>query len=155
MRLSQFKRMLSNLEQVEFRLESGEKIPEHFHVTEIGKVEKHFIDCGGEERKEESINFQLWHSDDYDHRLSAQKLKDILFLSEEKLGLKDLEIEVEYQSETIGKYNLEFDGRSFVLLSKFTDCLAKDNCGIPTEKPKMKLSEIQNKSSCTPDSGCC
>ena len=72
---------------------------------------------------------------------------------EEKLGIEDHDIEVEYQSTTIGKYDIDFNGTNFILTSKLTDCLAKDNCGIPQEKPQVKISQIQN--SCEPGSGCC
>ncbi len=42
---------------------------------------------------------------------------------------EDLNIEIEYQQETIGKFGLEFDGTDFVLTEKKTACLAKDTCG--------------------------
>lgn len=155
MKLSQVEQTLSNLESVTFKTMSGQVVPEHFHITEVGHIQKHFIDCGGTERKESVISFQLWTSVDYDHRLSAQKLNQIIAISKEKLGLPDLEVEVEYQGDTIGKYGLAFDGEAFLLTSKQTDCLAKDNCGIPTEKPKVKLAEIASASSCAPGSGCC
>ena len=75
----------------------------------------------------------------------------------DKLNLRDTEIEVEYQSDTISKYSLGFNDGKFQLLAKQTDCLAKDNCGVPTNKPKLKLSELQSQAAncCTPDSGCC
>ena len=59
--------------------------------------------------------------------------------------------------ETRGKYTLGFDGKHFLLESKKTDCLAKDNCGIPPEKMKVKIGEWKAKatSCCSPDSGCC
>lgn len=47
MKLSDVKQILSTLENVEFQLESGDFVPEHFHVTEIGMITKNFIDCGG------------------------------------------------------------------------------------------------------------
>ena len=71
------------------------------------------------------------------------------------LELPDLDIEVEYQGETIGKYGLDFDGTNFLLTTKQTDCLAKDNCGIPVEKAKVKLAEIGNEPCCSPDGNCC
>jgi hypothetical protein len=72
------------------------------------------------------------------------------------LGIGDLEIEVEYQGATIGKYGLDFDGTNFLLMNTQTDCLAKDNCGIPEEKQKEALSAIEVPvSSCDPASGCC
>lgn len=155
MKLSQFKQHLSELEALHFVLPSGEAVPRHFHVTEIGAIEKHFIDCGGTIRSESKVNFQLWTAEDVDHRLQALKLRDIIALSEEKLGLKDHEIEVEYQGETIGKYGLEFKEGIFHLSGTQTDCLAKDQCGIPVEKPRLKLSELTKSTSCAPGSGCC
>ena len=73
-------------------------------------------------------------------RLHPEKLVHIIELSEDKLQIPDLEIEVEYQmKDTIGKFDLDFDGTNFLLISKLTDCLAKDKCGIPAEKPKVKI----------------
>jgi hypothetical protein len=72
------------------------------------------------------------------------------------LGLENHEIEVEYQGDTIGKYGLEFKNGVFILISTQTDCLAKDKCGIPQEKPRLRLSTLQaQESSCAPGSGCC
>ncbi|TXD82055.1 hypothetical protein ESY86_17640 [Subsaximicrobium wynnwilliamsii] len=155
MKLSEIKTALNNLEHISFQLPNGSLVPNHFHVTEIGKVSKTFIDCGGTKRHEDRVNFQLWNANDYDHRLHPEKLVDIITLSEQLLDLEDLEIEVEYQAETIGKFGLDFDGTTFLLTSKQTDCLAKDNCGIPEEKPKTRLSTLQSASSCEPGSGCC
>lgn len=167
MKLSEIKNHLNKLDQITFMLPNGELVPTHFHVTEVGKISKHFIDCGGTVRKEDVINFQLWNADDYNHRLHPEKLLHIIELSEKVLGLEDLEIEVEYQMEnskaqssnsnfdTIGKFSLDFDGTNFLLTTKQTDCLAKDNCGIPAEKPKRKLAEITNEPCCAPDGNCC
>ena len=156
MKLSQIKKHLSHLEKIAFQLPNGELVPSHFHVTEVGKITKNFIDCGGTVRNEEVINFQLWEANDYDHRLHPEKLIHIIELSEKVLNLKDLEIEVEYQSATIGKYGLDFNGENFLLTTKLTDCLAKDKCGIPEQKPKLKLSQLQETpTSCNPDSNCC
>jgi len=155
MKLSEIKLILRKLETIAFQLPNGELVPNHFHVTEVGKITKHFIDCGGTVRNEEVVNFQLWNANDYDHRLHPEKILKIIELSEKVLGIEDLEIEVEYQAETIGKFGLNFDGTNFLLATKQTDCLAKDQCGIPTEKPKKKLSEIQTTTSCAPGSGCC
>lgn len=157
MKLSEIKKHLSTAEAVNFQLEDGTKVPEHFHVTEVGMVTKQFIDCGGTVRNEKVANFQLWDADDYDHRLKPGKLLDIIALSERVLGMEDLEIEVEYQSQTIGKYDLDFNGEDFVLLAKQTDCLAPDKCGISVEKPKISLINLQpeGQNSCTPGGGCC
>jgi hypothetical protein len=155
MKLSEIKKHLASLKTIAFQLPNGELVPNHFHVTEVGKITKNFIDCGGTVRNEEVVNFQLWKADDYDHRLHPEKLVHIIELSEKTLNIPDLDIEVEYQGATIGKYGLDFDGTNFLLITKQTDCLAKDNCGIPEAKPKVKLSNIQVQNSCDPNSGCC
>ena len=155
MKLSEIKTELSKLDKIAFQLPNGELVPNHFHVTEVGKITKHFIDCGGTVRKEQVVNFQLWNANDYDHRLHPEKLVHIIELSEKTLGIEDLEIEVEYQADTIGKFGLDFDGTNFLLTTKQTDCLAKDNCGIPAEKPKLQFSDLGQGSSCDPKSGCC
>ena len=155
MKLSEVKSKLKELDTIAFQLPNGELVPNHFHVTEIGKISKHFIDCGGTVRNEEVANFQLWNANDYDHRLHPEKLVNIIELSQKVLELGDLEIEVEYQAETIGKFGLDFDGKNFLLTTKQTDCLAKDNCGIPAEKLNVKLGDMQKSVSCSPNSGCC
>jgi hypothetical protein len=155
MKLSEIKQELKQLETIAFKLPNGELVPNHFHVTEVGKITKHFIDCGGTVRNETVVNFQLWNANDYDHRLHPEKLLNIIELSEKTLGIEDLDIEVEYQGETIGKFGLDFDGTNFLLTTKQTDCLAQDQCGIPAEKPKLQFSDIQTGNSCTPGGGCC
>ncbi|MCH3883866.1 DUF6428 family protein [Tenacibaculum aquimarinum] len=155
MKLSEIKSKLKQLDKIAFKLPNGELVPNHFHVTEVGKITKNFIDCGGTVRNEEVVNFQLWNANDYDHRLHPEKLINIIELSEKILKIEDLEVEVEYQAETIGKFGLDFDGTNFLLTSKQTDCLAQDACGIPAEKPKLQFSEIPAQNSCAPGSGCC
>ncbi|MEZ4969053.1 MAG: DUF6428 family protein [Flavobacteriaceae bacterium] len=157
MKLSEIKSILGKLDTMAFQLPNGNLVPNHFHVTEVGKITKNFIDCGGTVRKEEVVNFQLWDSNDCDHRLHPEKLAHIIELSEKVLEIGDLEIEVEYQGETIQKFGLDFNGTHFQLATKHTDCLAKEKCGVPTEKPRVKLSQLQDTSakSCTPNSGCC
>lgn len=154
MKLSAVKQILTTIDNVVFQLENGTLVPEHFHVTEVGMVTKNFIDCGGVIRTEKTVNFQLWNADDFDHRLKPGKLLNIIKLSEEKLGIEDSEIEVEYQSETIGKYDLGFNGQQFVLKNKTTACLAEDACGIPAKKELIDLT-VNQPAACTPNSGCC
>lgn len=157
MKLSAVKEILATAEAVNFKLEDGTSVPEHFHVTEVGIVSKHFIDCGGTVRTEKKVNFQLWDANDFEHRLKPEKLLNIISLSEKVLGLEDLEIEVEYQSSSIGKYGLDFDGKEFILTNTQTACLAQDACGMPAEKQKIKLVQLPtaNQNSCTPGGGCC
>lgn len=157
MKLADIKEILPTLDNVTFQLADGTYVPEHFHVTEVGQITKNFIDCGGVIRTEKVVNFQLWNADDYEHRLKPSKLLHIIKLSEEKLGIEDADIEVEYQQDTIGKYSLEFNGTTFLLKNKTTACLAEDACGIPSEKIKKSLIDIpiNTINNCTPGGGCC
>lgn len=157
MKLSEFKEQLRTVSQLVFTLPDGTMVPSHFHVTEVGQVTKHFIDCGGTIRNEQVVNFQLFETGNTDHRLAPEKLMKIIGLSEKALQLQDANIEVEYQGETIGKYGLERKGSSFALTRQSTACLARDNCGIPKDKLKVKLTDLQRSGTtcCTPGGGCC
>ena len=155
MKLSTIKNHLNNLETVNFKLQNGTLVPAHFHVTEVGIINKKFIDCGGTVREENVANFQLWDANDFEHRLKPAKLLNIIALSEKILGMQDLEVEVEYQGDTIGKVDIDFDGTNFLLLNKTTDCLAKDKCGIPAEKIKVKMADLVLENSSKPGGGCC
>ena len=157
MNLNEIKEILASQETVKFQMPNKSFVPEHFHVTEVGMITKNFIDCGGKVREEKVINFQLWEAGDYDHRLAPSKLINIIELSEKVLNINpELEIEVEYQSDTIGKYGLEFSNSIFHLTSKTTACLATDSCGIPAEKLKKNLVELGSaNATCTPGGGCC
>lgn len=152
MKLSEFKQHLQNINEVHFVKPNGNEVPKHFHITEVGQITKHFIDCGGTIRTENLISMQLWESIDFWHRLEPQKLLKIIELSESKLGIEDYEIEIEHQQdETIGKFGVEFKQNTFILQSKSTACLASDACGIPS------INTIKEKvqSCCTPGGGCC
>lgn len=153
--LSEVKTKLKNLDHIAFQLPNGTLVPNHFHVTEIGQITKKFIDCGGTLREENVVNFQLWNANDYDHRLHPEKLLSIIELSEKVLKIEDLEIEVEYQGQTIEKFALDFNGEHFILTNKQTDCLAPDKCGIPAEKPKVKMGDLSNEPCCSPEGNCC
>ncbi|MES2286323.1 MAG: DUF6428 family protein [Bacteroidota bacterium] len=156
MKLSDFKKKLSTSKSINFIQPDGTAVPAHFHITEVGLTSKHFIDCGGTVREEKVVSIQLWEANDFNHRLKPQKLVDIIALSEKVLGLADLEVEVEYQTNTIGRYSLDLKDNDFIMVAKQTNCLAKDNCGIPAEKLKVNLAELSNANSCcTPGGGCC
>ena len=159
MTLSEIKKHLKKLNTIAFVLPDGSLVPSHFHVTEVGKTTKHFIDCGGTVRQEKKVNFQLWNANDYDHRLHPEKLIHIIELSEDIFNLKDLEIDVEYQGEqSIQKFGLDYQNGQFLLTSTQTNCLAKDKCGIPEKqlpKPKVKLADLNNEPCCSPDGNCC
>lgn len=116
-------------------LPSGNLIPEHFHVTEVGRVQKKFIDCGGTFRETTSCLLQTWTAHDIDHRLVAGKLAKILNLGHNTLDLNELSVEIEYGSDVASQYEIAevkviSKGLLFLLNSKRTDCLAPDKCGV-------------------------
>lgn len=151
MLLSEFKTHLSTIDQLTFVLPDGPLVPAHFHLTEIGEIDKRFMDCGGTVRTERAICLQLWSSVDVWHRLDGQKALRIVDMSIDALLLGDHPVEVEYQGTTIQKFHLAFRQGVFHLVPMQTACLAADACGVPSVK------EIQSKvqSCCAPGSGCC
>ncbi len=113
MTLHQLKTELKQLKKLAFELPDGSLVPNHFHITEVGKVTKNFIDCGGVIRKEEVVSLQLWEADDYDHRLHPEKMLQIIEIGEKAFNLKDVDIEVEYQGNTIQKFGLDLKANHF------------------------------------------
>ncbi len=156
MNLTELKTFLTQQEKLEVELPTGELVPSHFHLTEIGQISKRYIDCGGTFRFEEVISLQLWTADDYEHRLTPQKFLSIIEMAEEKLSIGNLELEVEYQGNTIQKFGLQSKANKLVLTTTLTDCLAKDKCGVPEVKTKVNLKDLpMSSNACTPGGNCC
>jgi hypothetical protein len=138
MKLHELKAALSANAQGGIRmiLPDGDRIPDEFHVTEVGYVSKKFIDCGGTARASDACVLQAWVSEsDREHRLSAGKLGSILEMARGVLPNDDLEVEVEYERCAISQYSLLSaepigDTVTLRLESKHTDCLAKEACGV-------------------------
>lgn len=116
-------------------LPDGEFVPAHFHVTEVGRIQKEFVDCGGTRRDAVSCLIQVWVATDTDHRLSAGRLAAILDLAAPILRGEDLPVEIEYESGRISQYPLGGieatpAGMLLMLGTKHTECLAPDRCGV-------------------------
>lgn len=155
MTLSELKQQLEQLKTLSFLLPDNTFVPSHFHITEAGLVTKNFIDCGGTIRSTSTIYLQLWTANDYQHRLEPEKLLKILDMAQPLFGNEDLEVNIEYQSATIGIYGLSTDGINFLLTPTQTNCLAQEACGTPV-KTKLILSELNDTNTvCTPGGGCC
>ena len=150
MKLSELKTHLREQEHVNFVQPNGYFIPRHFHITEAGLTTKHFVDCGGTLRTEKVLNFQVWVANDTEHRLTAEKLGKIIATAEKHFGNEDLEIEVEYQTETIGRYGLDTQGENLQLIAKQTDCLASEHCGVSS----TALPQVE-KVCCGSTANCC
>lgn len=155
MKLSEFKSKLNEVEQLDFVLQNGEKVPSHFHITEIGLTTKQFTDCGNTFRISKKATLQLWTSIDFYHRLDPKKIINIIDSTSHLFDGEDLEIEIEYQQETVGKFDLQFIDNQFVLTNTKTDCLAKSSCGI-VEKVKVNLKNlVEEVACCGSNSNCC
>ncbi|MCH8568606.1 MAG: DUF6428 family protein [Balneolales bacterium] len=158
MKISKLKKFLGKVSELTIQHSSGMLIPPHFHITEAGIATKAFIDCGGTIRENKKLLLQIWVAQDVDHRLTPQKLLSIIGIAEKHFGNEDLEVEVEYQTETVGKYSLEISGNNLLLLNTQTDCLAKNSCNLPLEIKSTLIPNIginYKQESCTPGNGCC
>ena len=119
-----------------FVLPNGKSIPSSYHITEVGRVQKDFIDCGGTVRSSTACMLQAWvAANDDDHRLEAGKLSVILQLADKLLPDSSLPVEVEFEAPIISQFSVggsEVDsgGIVFRLENKHTDCLAKESCGL-------------------------
>ena len=71
------------------------------------------------------------------------------------MGDEDLDVEVEYQTDTVGKYALTMANGHFQLVPTHTDCLAKTACGIEPIKQKMVELTTAAAGCCSPGGGCC
>lgn len=116
-------------------LPGEQAVPAHFHVTEVGRVRKDFIDCGGTVRSTDACMLQVWVAADVDHRLQAGKLEKIIGLAKDILKGEDLPVEVEYDVGVITQFSVSAIEASdevitFKLAGKHTACLAPDQCGV-------------------------
>ena len=144
MKISEFKKILENSETIDFYLPNGEKIPSHFHITEVGMMTKNFSDCGNVFRIVKKATLQIWTSTDFWHRLDPKMILSIINNTEKLFENEDLEIEIEYQQGSICKFNLDFIDDKLQLINTQTDCLAKDSCEFPIKKNRIKLSDLQS-----------
>lgn len=140
MKISEFTKYLEAhpTAELQFLLPDGDLIPLHAHVTEIGRVDKNFVDCGGTTRRVSSCNLQVWVAEnDEDHRFQPGKLAKVFEMATPLFRGDDLEVEVEYEDccTELSQYPVvgveKTEGKlTFQLSSKHTDCLAKEACGL-------------------------
>ena len=110
-------------------------VPSHYHITEVGRLQKDFIDCGGTVRSLTSCLLQIWVANDTDHRLETTKLAAIMKVAAPLLKSDDLPVEVEYEEGVLSQYpvagaEITPAGILFYLGTKHTACLAPDKCGV-------------------------
>ncbi|MEY4668659.1 MAG: hypothetical protein RL518_1358 [Pseudomonadota bacterium] len=144
MRVSELSHTLTNFTDatVRFQLPTGELAPAHAHVTEVARISKRFIDCGGTFREESLCRLQTWVADDYHHRLTAGKLAKILEKAGQVLGDEDLEVDVEHDVGFVTQFSLKgatLQGTEVVLSlqGKNTACLAPELCCPTPSEPSL------------------
>ncbi len=158
--LSELKSLLSEYSDRYFRLAlpDGAAVPVSFHVTEIGRVNKTFIDCGGTLREKTSCQLQVWVGEDYEHRIETGKMAGILEKGKSLLPDDSVPVEIEYEDRVISQYTIEGhdltdDAVVLKLAHKHTECLAPELCGLPI--PDLRLPAVGGNNSCCGPSGCC
>jgi hypothetical protein len=137
MTVSEFRRALEANPGVRMHWMLPDKsfVPAHYHITEVGKVRKDFIDCGGTVRSTAACVLQVWVADDVDHRLETEKLASIMRIAGPLLESEDLPVEVEYEDAVISQYpiggmEVTPSGLLFYLGTKHTACLAPEKCRV-------------------------
>ena len=166
MKLAELKISLNQYSKanVRFVLPDGSQVPAHAHVTEVARIDKKFVDCGGTFRTDSWCRLQTWFADEVDHRLSAGKLVKILEKADSFLGPDDLEVDVEHEVACISQFPLESvesspEGVVLHLGQRHTACLALDKCKPPATSAfnPMKFTFKEEKSGCCSEEqdSCC
>ncbi len=159
MNLTELKSLLTQHSDRSFRiaLPDGNAVPVSFHVTEVGRVHKTFLDCGGKLRESITCQLQVWVGEDYQHRIETGKMASILEKAKAYLTDDTLPVEIEYEDKVISQYTIEGheltdDAVILKLAHKHTECLAPELCGLP---PLGRLPAIGGKAPCCGPTGCC
>jgi hypothetical protein len=152
MNLAELKSLLIEHSHRFFRiaLPDGGAVPVSFHVTEVGRVHKTFLDCGGTLRETTTCQLQIWVGKDYDHRIETGKMASILDKAKSLLPDDSIPVEIEYEDRVISQYTITGHEPSeeaviLQLAHKHTECLAPELCGLPASG---------GKSSCCGPGGC-
>jgi hypothetical protein len=158
--LSELKSLLAAHSDRYFRLAlpDGSAVPVSFHITEVGRVHKSFLDCGGKLRERTTCQLQVWVGEDYDHRIETRKMAGILEKGKSLLPDESVPVEIEYEDRVISQYtieNHELTGDAVVLrlAPKHTECLAPELCGLPALPPAGRLKT--SAAPCCGPQGCC
>ena len=148
MKLSELKKELASHKDwnVKFVLPSGEFVPVHGHVTEVARIDKKYVDCGGTFRTDSFCRLQTWVADDLKHRLTAGKLLGILNKASEFLETEEIDVDVEHEMGVITQFPLEsvkisIDALLLQLGERHTACLAMEKC-LPSEPKAVQFKPI-------------
>lgn len=143
-------------------------MPVQFHITEIGRVEKTFFDCGGTLRTRTTCQMQVWVGPDDNHRIQTDKMAKMLERCAEIVPDESLNLELEYEMESgfvsqfpVGGFEVSEHAVVLHLGVRHTECLAPELCIVPANVPASKglslslaPAESSNACGCGP-AGCC
>lgn len=120
---------------IRFHLPGGATVASHYHVTEVGRVTKDFVDCGGSRRSRTSCQLQLWVASDTEHSLKAGKLSTIFAAARHLSMDPSVPLEVQYGEERAVVYDVSCvkagpEAVDVYLAGQKTECLAPDKCGV-------------------------
>lgn len=161
MTLSELKQLLADFPKHFFRLRlpDSSDVPVSFHITEVGRIDKTFLDCGGTRREKTTCQLQVWVGKDYDHRIETDKMAGILKKGEALLPDTSVPVEIEYEDRVISQYTItghELSAEAVILqlAHKHTECLAPELCGL--DMPSLRLPAISSgPAPCCGPNGCC
>ena len=180
MKVSEFIKVLEEQgnKELVFSYTQDKLVGANYHLTEVKNVQFDTTDCGGKTNFWEETHFQLWESPSELGKRNYMTTDKILSILRRVDGIKaikkDTEVKFEYGNETFATSvmpvnDIEFQqGRVLIsLFAESTRCKANDVCGISEvdaviespifeeQKQKVKLSELQETSTCSPSGGCC
>jgi len=138
MNLSEFRSLLSENPfcGLALTLPDGELVPPHYHITEVARAQKSFIDCGGKRHQQSACVLQVWLADDHDHRLEAGKLARVMKMAEDLFAdcdAAELPVLFEHEAPVLTALTVEKSevANSHIVLHlalQHADCLAKELC---------------------------
>ncbi len=164
MTLSEFKSLLQDNRGRLFQvaLPTGDPVPISFHITEVGRVEKTFLDCGGTLRNRSTIQLQVWVGPDEDHRIQAGKMADILERSGQVVPDDTLPLEMEYEMENgfvsqfpVADFAVSDEAVVLHLGVRHTQCLAPELCCPPVPASDSLSLSMAPSSDCGCGPSCC
>ncbi len=136
---------------VRFVLPTGSAMPPHAHITEVARIAKHFVDCGGVRREDSFCRLQTWHADDTAHRLTAGKLLSILSKAAPLFGELEPEVDVEHEAPFLSLFPVEATSVSDAVFAirlgiRHAECMAEDRCGVtPTNFQAISFKSFSRK----------
>ena len=149
MKLAELKQQLARQPDatVRFLLPDGNAILPHAHVTEVARIDRRFVDCGGALRNDSLCRLQIGVADDVDYRLTAGRLLKILNQAKSFLVSDDFEVDVEHEIKFISQFPVvSVQVLRFAIIlylgRRRTACLAMGKC-LPLPRLAVKINPLE------------